>query len=176
MFKTFIGIDPGKQGYITAIGEDQEGRTAIESWAMPLIGKMIDIQTLGSVFKNISLFDSVHVAMEEVHAIYGASANNTWEFAYGVGIIEGLLTAYKIPYSKIAPKKWQSQMFEGVKMMTKPSSTGKTMKTDTKSMATVAAQRMFPEYDLKDTPRCKKPHDGKIDSLLIAEYCRRNFK
>jgi hypothetical protein len=87
-----------------------------------------------------------------------------------------MLVAFKIPYTKIAPKKWQRQMFEGVSLMTKPSKTGKTQQVDTKAMALIAAQRIFPYADLKASPRCKKAHDGIVDSLLMAQYCRLNFK
>ena len=177
MGKLYLGIDPGKNGFLTVIDNDH---TSIKCWEMPLIGKEYDIQNLSRILKGIKgiycTVEDVYCVLENVHAIYGASANSTWEFGYGVGIIEGLLTAYNIPYSKVDPKKWQKEMFEGIPLMTKPSSTGKTMKTDTKNMATLAAQRIFPNLDLRATERSKKPHDGKVDSILIAEYCRRNFK
>lgn len=177
MSKLFLGIDPGKSGFLTLMNEDQ---TSIKSWEMPLIGKEYNIQELSRLLKGVKgvycTVEDVYCVMEDVHAIFGASANSTWEFGYGIGILEGLLTAYNIPYSKVAPKKWQKEMFEGVPMITKPSSTGKTQKTDNKSMATIAAQRIFPNIDLRATERSKKPHDGKVDSILICEYARRNFK
>lgn len=170
MSKTFIGIDPGKNGAVTIINEN-----SMVSHIMPLIGKEIDIKGLYHLLKSIDS-ESKYCVVESVHAIFGASAGATFEFGYGVGIIEGLLAALEIPCSKIAPKAWQKQMFEGVPLMTKPSSTGKTTKTDTKNMATIAAQRIFPNHFLKATSKCKKVHDGIVDSVCIAEYCRRNFK
>jgi hypothetical protein len=171
MNKSYIGIDPGKKGAITLVCEDCPPR----SWVMPLLGKEIDIQTLSRILSGWNI-DETYCVLEDVHAIFGASAGATFDFGYGLGIIEGILTANRIPYTKIAPKKWQGQMFEGVPLMQKPSSTGKTMKTDTKNMATIAVQRMYPNQDLRETVKCKKPHDGIVDSLLMAEYCRRNFK
>lgn len=165
----YIGIDPGKDGGISITFHDGE----IKSWVMPVIGKVIDIQELTKILDPC--LGDAYCVLEDVHAIFGSSAGATFAFGYSLGLLEGILTAFMIPYSKIAPKKWQSQMFEGVKLQQKPSSTGKTMKTDTKSMATIAAQRIFPNIDLRATDRCKKPHDGKVDSLLMMEYCRRNF-
>ena len=81
-----------------------------------------------------------------------------------------------IPYTKVQPKKWQKQAWEGIPLIKKPSSTGKTQVTDTKAMSLIAAKRLFPKEDLRATERSKIPHDGKVDSLLMANHCLRNFK
>jgi hypothetical protein len=171
--RLYIGIDPGKQGYITTCFNDE-----LTFYAIPMIGKKVyDVKELANIFAFINKADTkIYCVLEDVHAKYGSSAGSTFEFGFGLGLIEGLLAANGIPYSKIQPKKWQKQMFEGVKELSKPSSTGKTMVTDTKAMALIAAKRMFPDVDLRDTKRCTTPHDGKVDSLLMCEYCKRNFK
>jgi hypothetical protein len=117
-----------------------------------------------------------HCVLEDVHSIFGASSSSTFDFGWGLGVIEGVLVANKIPYTKVQPKKWQKEMFEGIPLQQKPSSTGKTMKTDTKAMAEQAAKRLFPSIDLRATERSKKSSDGKVDALLMCEFCRRNFK
>lgn len=170
----YIGIDPGKNGYITINYKSQ-----IEFKRIPLIGTEYDIKELSNIFQTLhALSDMVtftHCVIEDVHAIFGSSAGSTFEFGYGVGLLEMGLTMVNIPYTKVNPKKWQKQMFEGIPEQKKPSSTGKTMKVDTKLMALQSAKRLFPTIDLRDTERSKKPHDGKVDSLLICEYCKRNF-
>lgn len=175
MSDLFIGVDPGKDGYICINFEDK-----IEFKSMPKIGKEFDIRELSKIFDSIyglsSLSNKVYCVLEDVHAIFGASAGATFEFGFGLGLLEGMLVSCEIPYSKIQPKKWQKQMFEGVSEQRKPSSTGKTMKVDTKAMAEIAAKRMFPEIDLRASERCKKSHDGKVDALLLCEYAKRNFK
>ena len=44
-----------------------------------------------------------------------------------------------------------------------------------KVMSILAAQRLFPNHDLRRTEACKKPDDNLVDSLLIAEYGRRHY-
>lgn len=173
MGNMYLGIDPGKQGYITIMGEDG----SINFRSIPLIGKEFDIHGLFDVMIGIAEnYHIKHCVLESVHAIYGASAESTFSFGYGVGIIEGMLVSLSIPYTKIPPKTWQKEIWQGVPIQQKKSSTGKTMVNDTKLMSEMAAKRLFPNVDLRASERCKKSHDGKVDSLLIAEYCRRKFK
>lgn len=165
------GVDPGKQGYITVFFDDK-----IEFFKMPLIGKEIDLYSFNSIIKTIVDFSSdIYFAIENVHAIFGASSKSTFNFGFGAGGVEGVIISNNVPFTKIPPKKWQKQMWEGVPLQQKSSSTGKTKVTNTKAMSLLAAKRIFPKIDLRDNNRCRKPHDGKVDSLLIAEYCRRNF-
>lgn len=171
MGRAYIGIDPGKKGAI-AIIDNVDGKSEILTIAIPLIGKDYDVKRLSEMLRQLSS-KNCYCVMEDVHAVYGSSASSTFEFGYGVGLIEGILVANNIPYSKIAPKKWQKTMWEGVSLQQKPSSTGKTMKTDTKCMSLIAVQRIFPNVDLRENERCKKPHDGIVDALLICEYGRR---
>lgn len=171
--KIAIGIDPGKDGYFTIW---RESSNEFEYKSIPLIGKEVDYLAFSKLLDQINpSIHEVYAVMEDVHAVFGSSAKGTWSFAYIAGALEMLLICKGIPYTKVAPKAWQKQMWVGVALQQKPSSTKKTMVTDTKSMSTIAAQRMFPNEDLRDTPRCKKPHDGKVDSLLMCEYCKRNF-
>lgn len=174
MKKCNVGIDPGKKGGITI---NFDGN--ISTWVMPMIGeKVYDIKALVKIFQLITDYDleaKTHCVIEDVHAIYGSAATSTFEFGYGAGLLEGMLVMAGIPYTKVQPKKWQKEMFEGVPALTKPSSTGKTMKADTKKMAEISAKRLFPNLDLKASVRCKISHDGIVDSLLLSEFSRRNF-
>lgn len=167
MDKIYIGIDPGKNGGISVVAFDK-----VDVMVMPAIGSNYDVKKMSEFLKEMSLYEC-HCVIEDVHAIYGSSATATFEFGYGVGLLEGVLVAYKIPYTKVQPKKWQKLMWEGVKLQVKSSSSGLTSVTDTKKMSLVAVQRIFPNTDLKASNRCKVPHDGIVDSLLIAEYGRR---
>lgn len=171
--KTWLGCDPGKSGFITSIKEGG----FIESFAVPKIGKEVDLLELFRLFKNIcsSNPEDIYCVIEDVHAIFGSSAGSTFAFGYITGVIEAFVISNNISYTKVAPKKWQKQLHEGVPNQQKLSSTGKTMVNDTKLMSIMAAKRIFPDVDLRATARCKKPDDNKVDSLLIAEYCRRNF-
>lgn len=171
----YIGIDPGKDGYICI---NYKGK--IEFRKMPMISKKVfDVQKLSDIMSDIKdLSNSVlftHCVLEDVHAVFGSAAGSTFAFGYGCGLVEMALVCNKIPFSKVAPKKWQKEMFEGVPLIQKSSSTGKTMVSDTKKMAEVAAKRLFPDIDFKDTARCTTSHDGKIDATLMCEYSKRNY-
>lgn len=174
--KTHVGIDPGKDGYITVLNPFR----GVQFFEMPKIGKEIDLHALWRTLKQIdneSEFPVVAV-VEDVHAIYGAAAGSTFEFGWAVGILEAYLVALSIPYTKVQPKAWQKEMFQGIPVQQKASKSGKTMVNNTKLMSEMACKRLFPNEDLRPegcTDRCKKSHDGKTDSLLIAEYCRRHY-
>jgi len=174
--KIRVGIDPGKNGGVFIFIESLNTPKNYLYRSIPLIGKEYDIKLMDGIIKSyISDIEDVFAVIEDVHAIFGSSANATFDFGFGCGIWEGILTANKIPYTKIQPKKWQAEMFEGIPKQTKPSSTGKTIKADTKKMAEMAAKRLFPNIDLRASERSVKSHDGKVDALLICEYCRRHF-
>lgn len=161
----YIGIDPGKNGGIFVKDGDD-----YVFYNIPLIGNEIDEQKLFNIF-NIYKKLKCFAVIEDVHAIFGSAAGATFDFGYGCGLLSMCLVSCDIPFTKVQPKKWQSIMFEGVPLQLK---TG-TNKKDTKKMAEIAATRLFPTIDLKNTPRCKKAHDGKVDALLMLEYCTRNF-
>lgn len=166
--KYYAAIDPGKNGYISAF--DGEGN--FYSSPIPLIGKIIDTHKFNELLIELR---EAHFAIEDVHALYNSAASATFSFGFVCGIIEGLLIANNISFTRVQPKTWQKELWQGVPLQQKPSSTGKTMVTDTKAMSLIAAKRLFPNIDFRDNPRCKNPHDGKVDATLMAEYCRRKF-
>lgn len=70
-------------------------------------------------------------------------------------------TALAIPHVLVHPRTWQKELLAGLP------------KNDKKQSSIVAAQRLFPGVDLRRNARCKVPHDGIAEALLIAEYGRR---
>ena len=175
MIKIRYGIDPGKTGFIC---EWCESRGTFDFYDIPKIGNEVDVRELNSFLKNRFAENgdySIHCVIENVHAVFGSSAKGTFEFGKIVGVLEALLVANDIPFTKVQPKKWQKEMWEGIPMQKKPSSTGKTMNTDTKKMSLMAAKRLFPNIDLRKSKRATNPDHNKVDALLMCEYCRRNF-
>ena len=171
-----IGIDPGKQGFICVYHEiTDEGGTEsyFTYYPMPLINTEVDLQLLYQTLASFNRDDdgAAFCVLESVHALFGASAKSTFNFGWVLGAIEGILVANEIPYVKVTPKSWQSEMLTGIPVIKKA---GKTS-TDTKAMSLLAAKRLFPNEDLRATERCKKPSTDKVDALLLAEYCRRHF-
>lgn len=172
MNRIWIGIDPGKDSFICHISDD-----IVSFDRIPMIGSETDLVALNAIISGLrpkGTYSMLHAVLEDVHSIFGSSAKSNWEFGKINGVLEALLVANSIPYSKIQPKAWQKQLWEGVAIQKTLGSTGKE-KTDTKKMSLLAAQRLFPNVDLQKSERAKLPDHNKVDALLLAEYCRRNF-
>ena len=79
-----------------------------------------------------------------------------FNFGQSVGYIKGVLEAFKIPYQEITPQKWKREFC---------------LNSDKAASAEVC-RKLFPEVSLLASERCKKPHDGMAEALLMAEYAR----
>lgn len=178
MEKTYIGIDPGSIGFITAIFPNGEK----EFYS---IDENDDLD-LGRIFKSIKERSwEVVACMEQIHAIFGSSAGSTFSFGEIFGILKGLLIANEIPYHLVPPKDWQKDIWNHqdeiyttkIRTLTDKKTGVKIPKSykavDPKPTSINAARRLFPNIDLRKNERCKKIDDNKVDSLLIAEYARR---
>ncbi len=159
-------IDVGKDGAIVVFGNDE----ILLKTVVPTIGNQIDLYAIRDIFSGYTT-SSIHVVIEDVHAIFGAAAKSTFNFGWSLGILEGIMAGLSIPYTKIAPKVWQKEMWQGITPVYKAGA--KTI--DTKATSLLAAKRLFPLVDLRKSDRAGKPHDGIVDALLMAEYCRRKF-
>jgi hypothetical protein len=176
--KIHMGIDVGKNGAIVLID-----RGSITCHPIPVIGKTkptVDLIELSNTLAQLK-GEIAHIVIEDVHALFGSAASATFSFGFVAGVIEMACVAHGISYTKVAPKKWQEEMFAGVpvqykplKKSDKPNYKPKLMK-DTKAMALMAVKRLFPNQKLTFGERATVPHDGLVDALLMAEYSRRNY-
>ena len=162
---TIIGIDMGLNGAITVF----RGGT-IRTMEMPLIKDVIDYHRYFQILGEYRGED-VHVCFEKLGVIFGSSKKTTFSMGYQAGATEMLCIGLGYRYTMVQPKKWQAVMFNGIDELTIQGTT----RRDTKAMALVAVKRLFPSVNLTFGPRAVKPHDGLIDSLLIAEYCKRTL-
>lgn len=173
MEKTYIGIDPGVIGFITAVFPNG-------GYEFYSIDEHDDLD-LHRILKDIKERSAQTTAvLEDVHSIFGASSKSTFRFGEIKGILKGLLVAHEIPYTLVQPKTWQGEiwnnqdMIVSYKTIKKADGTEQKRKVvDTKSTSINAARRLFPNIDLRKNGRCKKIDDNKVDSLLMAEYARR---
>lgn len=171
--KYYIGIDIGEKGAISVLTENS--KEVYESHAMPSIGGVIDIHKFVELLKFYRGQDC-HVVFEDLHAIFGSSAKSNHSFGRNDGIVRGVVAGLGLPFTPVDAKVWQKEMFVGVKKLQRKSSSGKTMVNDTKKMALIACKQLFPTADLLATKRSTVPHDGIVDSILMAEYNKRKFK
>ncbi len=88
---------------------------------------------------------------------------STFQTGVGFGILKGICAGIPIPYSTIAPQSWQPKMLGGVQG------------ADSKARARVVAGQLFPHLDLRANDRCRVPHEGIVDALLIAIHGQRSL-
>jgi len=82
---------------------------------------------------------------------------------YGFGALKQCLVDFAIPHEVRRANVWQKEF--GISAR----------KGNTKVQALQICQDLFPNVNLLATERSKKPHDGIVDALLIAEYARRRW-
>lgn len=196
--KYVMGIDPGKNGCFVILDEDGQ---EMDRQKMPVVGKSFDLKAI----KQILLYYQLkHVVVEDVPIIFGIEKSSMCDIYKGVGILMGLLEGLNISYTMIPPKVWQAEMWVGIKKVMKNTARQKkdggfVQKVETKATSFLAAQRLFPATNLSfpapdkfyaNNPENRKlnrvgqkmtkaptlPHDGLIDALLMAEFCRRKFR
>ena len=145
----YIGIDPGKNGGIALISDEKAIARTYSDKELIHICKFFTKQ-----------FPEQCVCyLENVHAMPGQGVVSMFNFGQNFGFIQGVLSAFEIPYELVTPQKWKKEYSV----------------TSDKNTSIEVAQRLFPNTNLKATDRCKKDHDGMAEALLIAEYGRRHY-
>lgn len=169
MNKRYIGMDVGVLGGFAEISDDE-----VVVAPMPAIGTELSLLGIKEwLFSRLALCrpDKMIIGIEDVHAIYGSSAGATFHFGEAKMALKMAAVMAGIPYTLIEPKTWQKVFFEGVPVIKKPGKKGKDV-NDTKKMARMAAERLFPHVSLLATERSSVPHSGIIDALGIAYYLK----
>jgi crossover junction endodeoxyribonuclease RuvC len=150
MKTTFIGIDPGKSGGIACI--DTESGIC---YTVPYSDKeLIDMCSFESRKGT-----NVVCCLEKVGARPGQGVVSMFNFGQSVGYIKGVLEAFRIPYQEITPQKWKKEF--GL--------------NSEKAASAEVCRKLFPDISLLATEKCRKPHDGMAEALLMAEYARRKL-
>ena len=189
MKEILLGMDPGKDGFITA----WDGKE-FKFYSMPthkvetgkflksgkpqmkdefhISGIVLLIKKLHSDWKNCKLI----AAIEEVGGRGGWSATNNFNFGHTAGMQRMIFEMLDAEIIMVRPQKWQSVVRRGYDLMKVKSSTGKTMVVDSKMMAEHIATTEYPGIDFRKTERSKNNHDGKMDSFLICLYLMRTYK
>lgn len=168
-----LGVDPGMEGCWAAINEKSE---LIDRLVNPRVGKTgpVDLPAIINWLKSLQLptFDKCIFAFEDVHPLYGVSVSSTGSLMESKGMIRGVLTTFAMSLQNasvvpLTPKAWQSTVWLTGDKVTKAS------RVDTKATSLVCAKRIWPQEKFLATQKSKKPHDGIVDAMLIAEAARR---
>jgi hypothetical protein len=177
--KVSVGIDIGADGALAIV---KDGKL-VKYCKIHKTAKALDMFIMiEDIMSYILEGDVIHVVIEDLHSVFGSSAKSNFSFGLNNGLIIGALQAIQLPYTKVAPKKWQKEMWEGVRPVMVSAGKGKKnkdgspkYKVDTKSTSLQAAKRIFPTESFLASERSKVPHDGIVDAVLMAVYCDRNF-
>lgn len=145
---TYIGIDPGQSGALAVISPQG-------TFAIPFDEDEY-IDTLNACVQEGG---GIRAVVEHVHSMPKQGVASSFKFGQNFGWILGVLAALEIPVELVNPQKWKREF----------------SCTSDKNTSIAVARRLFPTTSLLATPRCKKPHDGMAEALLMAEYCRRRM-
>ena len=143
----YLGIDPGKNGGIAVLTENN----------VELLLPYSDEQLL-SVCNSLTAEKGVCL-LEMVHSMPKQGVRSTFALGQNYGYIRGVLESNNIPYQAVDPRRWKKEFG---------------LNSD-KAASIEVCRRLFPAADLHRTTRCKTEHDGMAEALLMAEYARRNF-
>lgn len=164
----FLGIDPGKEGFMVVINSRGE---LIEAINIPQIGKEYDKK---GILDFLTKYNYRYVTLENPGIIHGASKTSVASLQKCVSLIEGILFSTGISHSLPQPKSWQSIMWSDTKKQYKTNAGKKSV--DTKATSLLAASNLFPTVDFKVTKKGSKSvnhNDNFVDGILLAEYGRR---
>lgn len=144
-----VGIDPGKSGALAIRYSDGYIKTVPFNEANYI-----------EEFDNLAHSDSpVMCCVEKVSAMPGQGVVSMFNFGKNLGFIEGALQAFGLPYQLVPPQTWKKEF---------------SLSSD-KNKSIDVCQKLFPKVNLLATPRCKKPHDGIAEAVLMSEYARRKL-
>lgn len=186
MKEAYIGVDPGKAGFITIF---KDGKFSF--YPMPEhkveTGKLLKSgkpqmktefhedgfrELVFAIARELNGY-KIFAAIEEVGGRQGWSAQNNFSFGHTAGLIKMTLIMLSAEVTMVRPQKWQSEMYRDFDKIMMPSSTGKTMVHDTKATSAIVAKAMGPGVDFRKTERSKTDDDNKTDSFLICLYLYR---
>ena len=184
-----MGVDIGINGGIVIF---KNGKRVFIT-AMPKIGpngdEELDLKKICRIFRKYKKRDCT-VIYEDLHALFNVSAAATFTFGGVNYVIKTLVTVFDMKHYPIQPKVWQSELWVNADMVyktPKPETKKekderekkgkkprkKAKKVDTKATSLKAAKRLFPKANFLKTEKCTVPHNGIVDSYLLAEYGRR---
>jgi len=164
---TYGGIDCGRKGYQTLIGEDGE---IIEMTPAPVFeikgGAEYDLDKALEIVRRWKELGVRRVMVEKLWGIskiggkvMGAKPNFQKGFAFAMW--RTALVAVGVPHDVIAPISWKKAM--------------RVWPDPEKKKAMAKAQSIFPGVDIKETernPGKEKPDGDKAESMILAEYVR----
>jgi len=149
-----LGIDPGLHGAVAAVNSNGE---VFGIWDAPVLNvdgrSKHDMPAMCRILSGLAGM-KIKVVVEASQPFPGSGCVAQFLLGKGLGLWEGILSAFKIPYELVPPQRWKRAMLSGQ---------GKS-----KDASRFKAMKLFPKAELH-----LKKHDGRAEALLMAEYGRR---
>lgn len=146
--KAYLGIDPGQKGGIAVVCGNSATTNPYTDAELKALCRELSVNKA-----------PVMCCLEKVSAMPKQGVTSMFNFGKAYGYIKGMLEAFSIPYQEIPPQRWKKEFG---------------LNSD-KEKSIDVCRRLFPDVNLLATPKCKKPHDGMAEALLMAEYARRHL-
>ena len=156
----YIGIDPGKSGGIAMLDESGSVLCAIK---MPESERdLLDVFCDGFIHGALDgqTARPCRAMLERVSSSPQMGRASAFTFGFGYGALTMALTAARIPYDRVVPRKWR----QALGCATSSGKMGERNNTEAKNITKRRAQELFPQQTVIH---------ATADSLLLAEYCRR---
>ncbi len=142
------------------------------SYVMPVVSdgkrKRVDVLAFESILARHIPCGTDHFIVYE-RPVGSKSINAAVSMADSFARIDTVMSLRSYKREAITPQKWQRTFWSKPKM-------AKGTKFDTKAAALLVARRLWPSESFLANDRCRVAHDGIVDAVLIAEYCRRMYK
>ena len=145
----YLGIDPGAKGALCLLVP-----VTTQIAFKPTTDKPLEL--LRWINQIQSQYELRVIMIEDVHSIYGASANSNFNFGYNVGLVNTLAQCSGASVDRVTPKKWQSKV--GIRKK------GKAIKAEVGTIC----DRLYPEVSIRGSRGGLL--DGLSDSLMLAHY------
>lgn len=179
--KFYIGIDIGLKGGIVVL--DSGGKIRYRVAMLKKADDSPDVKKIFAIIAHFKKLGDVHVIIERFAGFFGQSKKSVASLERQGGKIYGMIDLMDIPHTASLPKNWQTFICGDTQQYTKVThkKTGqfdangkeikkKVEKKDTKKIALVTVNRLYPTEEWLKTPRCSTPHDGMVDACLLALY------
>ncbi len=170
----YLGVDPGLSGAVGAVNHRGEfvcvhdaptveikkakgkKRVYVESAMATILRDLFGVSRSGGTISYPGN-PGIIIAVENVHAMPGQGVTSMFSMGFGMGLWLGIVAGLQIPYERVEPRVWKSKM-------------GLATGAD-KGKSIILASQLFPT-----APISLKKHDGRAESLLLAEWLRRKHE
>ena len=151
--RVWVGIDPGLKGGVGVINERRE---VLEVYRMP-----DTLAGLDAALRSIAAgYPRAVVVLEKAQAMPKQGGVSMFNYGRGFGAIEMGVVSNCLPCHYVRPAIWKKTILAG-----EPDRRDK-------GVSIRVCERIFPDVNLIPG-KCRTPHDGMAEALLLAEYGRR---